>query len=75
MHVEDVQGNGVAYDDGDLSKTEVKSELVLSSKTWTKCVSSDMKKLKIQTINDLETKSEKREHFKTIISSAYTLSY
>jgi len=33
-----------------------------------------MKKLKIQTIQDLETKSKKREHFK-MISSAYTLTY
>ena len=59
-------------DDGDLSKTEVKSELALSSKPWTKCVLSDMETLKIQTIKDLETKSKKREHFK-MISSAYTL--
>jgi ribosomal protein S10 len=30
----------------------------------TKCVLSDMQSLKIQTIQDLETKSKKREHFK-----------
>ena len=32
------------------------SELALSSRTWTKCVLSDMKKLKIKTLEDLETK-------------------
>ena len=47
-----------------LATSEVKSELALSSKPWTKCVLSDMDSLKIQTIKDLETKSKKREHFK-----------
>jgi len=65
-------GHALRRDDGDLFKTEVKSELALSSKPWTKCVLSDMETLKIQTIKDLETKSKKREHFK-MISSAYTL--
>ena len=68
-------GHALRRDDGDLSKTEMKSELALSSKPWTKCVLSDMETLKIQTIQDLgETKSKKREHFK-MISSAYTLTY
>jgi len=41
---------------------------------WTKCVSSDMQSLKIQTIKHLETKSKKREHFK-MIRSAYISTY
>jgi hypothetical protein len=57
-------GHALWRDDGDLSKTEVKSELALNSKPWTKCVLSDMESLKMQTIKDLETKSKKREHFK-----------
>jgi hypothetical protein len=57
-------GHALRRDDSDLSKTEVKSELALSSKQWTKCVLSDMQSLEIQTIKDLETKSKKREHFK-----------
>ena len=57
-------GHALRRDDSDLSKTEVKSEIALSSKPWTKCVLSDMQSLKIQTIKDLETKSKKREHFK-----------
>ena len=41
-------GHALRRDDGDLSKTEAKSELALSSKPWTKCVLSDMETLKIQ---------------------------
>jgi len=59
-----ISGHALRRDDSDLSKTEVKSELALSSKQWTKCVLSDMQSLEIQTIKDLETKSWKREHFK-----------
>ena len=43
-------GHALRRDDGDLSKTEVKSELALSSKPWTKCVLSDMESLGIQTV-------------------------
>jgi hypothetical protein len=57
-------GHALRRDDSDLSKTEVKSELALSSKQWTKCVLSDIQSLEIQTIKDLETKSKKREHFR-----------
>ena len=57
-------GHALQRDDSDLSKTEVKSELALSSKQCTKCVLSDMQSLEIQTIKYLETKSKKREHFK-----------
>ena len=49
-------GHALRRDDSDLSKTEVKSELALSSKQRTKCVLSDMQSLEIQTIKDLETK-------------------
>ena len=57
-------GHALRRDDSDLSKTDMKSELALSSKQWTKCVLSDMQSLEIQTIKDLETKSKKREHFR-----------
>jgi len=57
-------------DYGDLSKTEVKTELTLSAQPWTKCVLSDIETLKIQTMKDMETKWTKHEHFK-MTGSAY----
>mmetsp|Transcript_3579 Transcript_3579/g.8485 ORF Transcript_3579/g.8485 Transcript_3579/m.8485 type:complete len:218 (-) Transcript_3579:622-1275(-) len=64
-------GHALRRDDSDLSKVEVKKELALSSNTWTQCVLSDMKELKIKSVKDLENKSMNREKFRKI-SSAYT---
>jgi hypothetical protein len=43
-------GHALRRTGDDLSKMEVKKELALSSSTWTKCVLSDMKELKIKSV-------------------------
>jgi hypothetical protein len=50
---------------------EVKKELALSSKPWTKCLLGDMKELNIKSIKALEDISKKRDVFRAR-SSAYT---
>jgi hypothetical protein len=64
-------GQALRRADSDLSKVEVKKELALSSKPWTKCLLSDMEELNIKSITALEDISKKRELF-DIRSSAYT---
>ena len=65
-------GHALRRADSDLSKIEVKTELALSSKPWTKCVLSDMKMLNIKSVKELETKSKNRLNFRKITCSAYT---
>ena len=60
----DIKGQAVR------SAMEVKKELAMSSSTWTKCVLSDMKELKIKSVKELEDKSKNRSNFRKI-SSAY----
>jgi len=64
-------GHALRRADSDLSKVEVKKELALSSKPWTKCLLGDMKELNIKSVKALEDISKKREAFR-IRSSAYT---
>ena len=47
-------GHALRRADSDLSKVEVKKELALSSKPWTKCLLGDMKELNIKSIKALE---------------------
>ena len=63
---------GLRRADSDLSKVEVKKELALSSKPWTKCLLGDMKELNIKSIKALEDISKKRDVFRIRSCSAYT---
>jgi len=57
-------GHALRRADSDLSKVEVKKELALSSKPWTKCLLlGDVEELDIKGIKALEDISKRRELF------------
>jgi hypothetical protein len=57
-------GHALRRAESDLPKVEVKKELALSSKPWTKCLLGDMKELNIKSIKALEDISKKRDVFR-----------
>jgi len=68
-------GHALRRADSDLSKVEVKKEMALSSKPWTKCLLRDMKELNIKSIKALEDNSEKRELFRKISTRTRTVAH
>ena len=65
-------GHPLRRDDGQLSQTEVYSELALSSKPLKRCVLSDVETIKVQLITKkLGTESQKREHFNNYVETAW----